>query len=113
MKYIGNNERGASTRWKERGVIPEGAIRVLYLQSGVRREWIETGEGPMRDPDPAPQVREDALIYEALNDPDIMAVVKMMVTEDKPVRSDIRLGVQKEKLLQGMLRQKESNEKAG
>lgn len=109
MEFIGN-KRGASTRWKERGTIPESAIRILNLKTGVLHDWILTGEGPMRDPEASPQIKEAPADYYSATTKAIADMVEQM---DEDVRKDICLSVQKEKLLRDLLRQKESEEKAG
>lgn len=68
-----------------------------------------TGEGEMR-----PEfVAEHQVCYDPTEQPYIAKVAAMMAEMDIDTQKDICLSVEKEKLLRDLLRQRESDKKAG
>ena len=45
--YI-NKHRSTVSGWKARQTVPDDMIEIVALKSGVRFEWIKTGEGEMK-----------------------------------------------------------------
>lgn len=91
--------------WKARGKIADYGV---FTKRGISEDWLRTGRGEMLRPF---SVAEPETKYGFIHpDSQIQAVIKVMEAMDDDTKKDIRLSVEKEKLLRELLKQREDKE---
>ena len=108
-EIIGVDQSTIST-WKRRKKVPDGVIDIVSGLSGISFEELKYGKKPTFS---VMDGGTDHTYDRPSTSPYIEKVAKMMSDMDEDMQKDICLSVEKEKLLRDLLRQKESDEKAG
>lgn len=100
--------KSAFTERKRRQAIPMKELVSFCEREGLDLNWVLTGEESR-----GIIVAEERTMHGAQHpDPEIQAVITMMESMDREAKKGVRLGVEKEKLLRELLKQREDR-KAG
>lgn len=80
--------------WESGRHVPDSRLRLLCHEYNVRREWLETGEGEMFEPEKAPksedEILEDAcaVLFNRLDEQTQLAVLRVLERKVAELKGD-------------------------